>query len=260
MKMMKQNLGTLRLWLLCLVFMVGLVSSTEVQAVYSEDFSTDPGWTTNATSLFYWNSGSETYSATQVNVNGGGNYAYYNVGHNGSSFSLAWDIILHSVDYASGLTFGMFDTDLDSQSASNVKVEFTHADQGLFAVMSHTDSGGNLSQTDYISTPPDQFSLDTWYHVLMQYDDLAGTLTAEITDRATGSPFTSLSLSGLSSLGSDVGYIASSNVRTGDFQVPGAQTVGEFDNVYFTPEPATMGLLLLGSLVLLRFQKSVRSQ
>ena len=259
MKIIKQNLGVLPLWLLCLVFMIGLVSSTEAQAVYSEDFSTDPGWTTNAPSLFYWNSGAQTYSATQVNVNGGGNYSYYNVGHDGSSFSLAWDVVLHSVSYASGLTFGMFDTDLDSQSPSYAKVEFTRADQGLFVVMSHMDSGGNGSHTDYVSTPPDQFSLDTWYNVLMQYDDLAGTLTAEITKRATGVHFTSLSLSGLSSLGSDVGYIASSNVRTGNFQVSGAQTVGEFDNVYFTPEPATMGLLLLGGLVLVRFQKSIRS-
>ncbi len=95
MKSMRQNPAILitakdmlPVWLLCLALVGGLASSTEVQGAYSEDFSIDPGWTTNASSFFYWNSGSETYAATQVNVNGGGNYARKYVGHDGSSFML----------------------------------------------------------------------------------------------------------------------------------------------------------------------------
>jgi hypothetical protein len=210
---------------------------------YSEDFSAAPGWTTNAPGLFNWNSGAGTYAATQVNVNGGGNYSYYDVGPVGASFSLEWDINLSSVDYASGLTFGVFDTDLDSQTASYAKVEFTRADQGKFAVLGYIDASGTNSHSDYISTPPAQFSLDTWYHVNMQYNEFAGTLSADITERSTGSPFTSLSLSGLASLRSDVAYVGSSNVRTGNFQVPGAQTVGHFDNVGFTPKADAYYLL-----------------
>ncbi len=224
-----------------------LFSSMTLGSAYSEDFSTEPNWITNDPNLFYWNSGSETYAATQVNVNGGGNYSYYDVGHDGGSFTLEWDIVLHSVGYASDLSFGVFDPDLDTQSASMARLGFTRADEGLFVFMDFRDADGNSS---YTKTPADQFEIDTLYHVVMEYDDSAGMITADVT--TDGNDFTSLSLSGLSSLGSDVGYIGSSNVRAGNFQVNGAQTVGEFDNVSFVPEPAMLSLLMLGGMGLIR--------
>ena len=235
-------LSKLTMVAMCVVVLVAF-SDLAFGGEYSDVFSADPGWSTNAPGLFYWDSGTGTYVATQVNVNGGGNYSYHDVGPVGTSFSLGWDINLSSVDYGSGLTFGIFDTDLDSQTASYAKVEFTRADQGRFAVLGYMDAWGNNSHSDYISTPSAQFSLDTWYHVNMQYNEFAGTLSADITERATGSPLTSLSLSGLASLRSDVAYVGSSNVRTGNFQVPGAQTVGQFDNVGFTPKADAYYLL-----------------
>lgn len=87
---------------------------------YMEDFSgpTPPAWTTNKPAYFRWDSASGTYAATQQNVPEGGYYAYHDIGQVGPSFVLEWDINLHSVDYASGLCFGVFDPDLDSQSPS----------------------------------------------------------------------------------------------------------------------------------------------
>ena len=231
-------------WIIGTVVVVAAMSSgVAFGGDYSEDFSAAPGWTTNAPSLFYWDSGAETYAATQVNVNGGGNYSYYDVGPVGSSFSLDYDINLSSVGYASDLSFGVFDPDLDTQSASMARVMFTRADQGQFAVLGYIDAGGSSSNSDYISTPPAQFSLNTWYHVRMEYDEFAGTMSADITERATGTPFTSLSLSGLAPLRSNVAYVGSSNVRQGNFQAPGAQTVGQFDNVRFTPKADAYYLL-----------------
>lgn len=140
-------------------------------AVYSEDFSTDPGWTTNAPGLFHWNPGPETYAATQVNVNYGGYYAYYDVGHDGSSFWLKWDIIVHSTDYASALTFGIFE-DAYIESGTHAYLHFTDCDQGRHLGLNYNDETGGGRAT----TPGDQFALDTWYTVVMAYDDAAGTL------------------------------------------------------------------------------------
>jgi len=158
---------------------------------------------------------------------------------------LKWDIVLHSLDYASGLRFGIFE-DLYWDSGSYACLYFVNADHGLYTAVDWRREPGISGRLD---TRQDHFSLDTWYTVLMDYDDGAGTLTTEVITRATGEPFTSFSFSGLPAFHSDMGLIGTSNVRPGTFQVPGAQAVGEFDNVSFAPASTVVpapGAALLG--------------
>ena len=95
---------------------------------------------------------------------------------------------------------------------------------------------------------PTRYELDTWYHVDMQYDSVAGDVMVDITQE--GSPHASLSVTDIGQMASDLQFLGSSNVRDGGFQVPGSQGTAEFDNVSFTgtvvPLPSAVWLGAIG--------------
>ncbi len=230
---------------------VGSAAAGGWQVTYQTDFSSDPGWVTNNSDRYYWDSSNEEYYANMVNVNNGGYYAVHDVGHDGTSFRLEWDMILRGVGYAAGLRFGMFDSDHRSQpDGSTAHLTFYREDRGLLlGLESYYWAGDAGSDQSY----PIQFSLDTWYRVMMEYDDSAHTLTAEIDERDGGQQhLVSLSIDNAGPFSADMRFLGSSNVRDGGFQVPGAEGLGGFDNVVFSiPEPTTLSLLVLGGLAVL---------
>ncbi len=197
---------------------------------YSTDFSTNPHWVTNNSTNYYWNKADGTFHIKQVNVNNGGYYAYYDVRHNGGSFKLEWDIMITSNDYASDVGFGIFDKDLDTQSDSYVRIWFTKEDRGNIIYF----AAHGLKGIKGVDSYPTKFALDTWYHIVITYDDSAGTLQAIITERDTGVILTTLTLTNAGPFASDMGLIGSSNRRIGkDFQIPDARSTGKIDNVRF---------------------------
>jgi len=203
------------------------------QTVYETDFSSDPGWTTNSTSHFYWDATSETYYADQENVNYGGYYTYHDAGYDGGSFLLEWDIIMEYEQYASDLGFGLFDGDLDTKSESYVRLSFTHEDRGLMTYLKWNSLGG--SGYEYCISP--QWALNTWYHVVMEYNANANTntLDVDVYDRDTGSHLFSLNATNVGPFDMDMGLVGSSNYRvSGTFQNPGGHMQGRFDNVSYS--------------------------
>jgi len=231
--------------------------------IYSEDFSSDPNWTTNNSSNYYWDSTDETYFIEQVNVNGGGYYSYYDVGDNGyvggSSFILEWDAIIYFNDYASDISFGLFDSDLNTnENGSFVRLFFTNEDRGYTTHLQWGDSSDNL----YGVSELQQFSRDTWYSIVMEYDSTSGSLVVNIEERDTGLAYSTLNAS-VSSFSTDMDRIGSSNLRSGNFQVNGASSIGKIDNVSFysldssskpVPEPATIFLFASGLIGLAGFR------
>lgn len=65
----------------------------------------------------------------------------------------------------------------------------------------------------------------------MEYDAAVHTLKADVTVRDTGRHFTTLSATNVGPFATDMGCLGSSNVRSGNFQCPGNQSFGKFDNV-----------------------------
>jgi hypothetical protein len=236
-------------FLICIYFYITFVIISPVEAgwttIYQETFPTDPGWITNNSSRYYWDSSDGTYYANQINVNNGGYYSYYDVGHDGTAFHLEWDTKITSCDYASDIAFGLFDSDLNSEGhGSSALVSFTNCDQGNIVLIRYRDSG----DIDKNVWSPNQFSYNTWYHVVMEYDDFANILKADVSVRENGQPLASLLISNVGSFASDMGLLGTSNLREyGTFQVPGAQSIGKFDNVSFSVIPAP-GALLLGGI------------
>jgi len=198
------------------------------QVVYQTDFSSGPGWITNEPSRYYWDSSDQTFFANQFNINGGGCYAYRNVTHRGEdSFRLQWDMIVNSIDYAAALSFGLYASDLqaDAPPANYAQLILGSEDRGLMAFLAWANP------TTYSGSLPAQFSLNTWYHIVMEYDAAVHTLKADVTVRDTGRHFTALSATNVGPFATDMGCLGSSNVRSGNFQCPGHQSFGKFDNV-----------------------------
>jgi dipeptidyl aminopeptidase/acylaminoacyl peptidase len=65
----------------------------------------------------------------------------------------------------------------------------------------------------------------------MEYDAAAHTIKADVSMRDTGRHFTTLSATNVGPFATDMGCLGSSNVRSGNFQCPGHQSFGKFDNV-----------------------------
>jgi hypothetical protein len=212
-----------------LLGVTGTVVADTWQVVYQTDFSSDPGWITNNSSRHHWDSSDGTFYVNQVNINGGGEYAYYDMSQVIGSFRLEWDIKMLATNYASDVRFGIFDTGLDTQDTGTFAcVYFTLEDRGRTIHMASLDREGKYHQESWLSP---QFSDNVWYHVIMEYDASTSTLTTNITVRDTGEDFAELQATNVSPFGADMDRIGTSNVRKAGFQCPGADSVGKIDNV-----------------------------
>jgi hypothetical protein len=201
---------------------------------YVTSFTSDPGWATSDPSRFYWDSGQQAYFMNRININGGGNYAKKDVDVNmaARSFQLEWDIKPVSVDYASGLWFGLYDTDMYSngENGSYVFVVFANEDRGHTVVMSAMGSD-NVGQGDGSPGTSEQKWLpDTWYHVALSYDSSTRQLTAQVKNRDTGDSLRSLATT-VSAFAPDMDRVGISDKRQGTYQAPGAQAQGYIDNI-----------------------------
>ena len=136
-------------------------------------------------------------------------------------------MIVNSIDYAAALSFGLYASDLqaDAPPANYAQVILGSEDRGLMPFLAWANP------TTYGGSLPVQFSLNTWYHIVMEYDAAAHTIKADVTMRDTGRHFTTLSATNVGPFATDMGCLGSSNVRSGNFQCPGHQSFGKFDNV-----------------------------
>jgi hypothetical protein len=254
------------------VFILGTIANGALgdwNTVYQTDFSTNPGWTTNEPSRYYWNSASQDYTIKQIVLSTGGYYGVHDTVFDPGSFRFKYDLSVSSADWAGGVNFGMWGDDYESADhGSFVLLMFTHADEGYVTRM-ETSNSANVIQG---ITGAGAFSLGTWYHVEVEYNSLSQTLSADIKDKGTGQPFTSMALSNVGPFSSDMTWIGSSNYRSGT-NLPkyvGAEGIGTIDNVVLqTPEPApvpepvslasgAIGLACVGACLRRRRQKEAR--
>ncbi len=107
---------------------------------------------------------------------------------------------------------------------------FSNDDQGMTEHVSWIDLDGAGHASEYGI----DWVLNTWYHVVIEYDSDAQTLSVDVDIRDTGEDFVSLNGSGVGPFSQYMYFLGSSNYRpNGTFQVPGAHTSGRFDNIAF---------------------------
>jgi len=171
---------------ICMVLLILTASVAHADWVtrYQTDFSTDPGWTTSDPANYFWNGAGGNCYIKQVNINHGGNYAYHDVGYDGGSFKLDYDIKMVQGGYASAVSFGLYDTDLNAdENGSFVQVLFVTEDRGQ-PVLMNSRNASDVHTFDLSAQP--QWTADVWYRVSMEYHSDTGSFIARVTDLAAG--------------------------------------------------------------------------
>jgi hypothetical protein len=224
---------------------------------YSTDFSTDPGWTTDQPSNYYWDAATQTYHVRAENHYPGyqpSRFAVKILPTPIDSFQLRWDIKTTSADWSSGISFGVWDYNLKVSSFGGQHIEVIPAlvDQGYVWALSVFGPGGAYNETG--STGPADWDLNQWYTCNLLYNSGTGMLDLEVRNRDTSalvwSP-TSLAVpvggftEELRYLGVTRGGIGDNGTYLGLSEWAVAE--GNIDNVSLSQIPAP-GALLLGSI------------
>jgi hypothetical protein len=97
---------------------------TEKVTLYRTDFSTNPNWTTNNPSRYYWN---ETAGMYHYFVEGGTNgYAFIPITPEDSSFVLEFDVLPTRTDRDSAFRFGITGSDMNINKGPSIYTEFSY--------------------------------------------------------------------------------------------------------------------------------------
>jgi hypothetical protein len=227
---------------------------------YSTDFSTDPGWVTDQPSNYYWDAASQTYHVQSENHYPGytpSRYTYKLLPETVGSFELQWDVDVVSCDWSGGIAFGIYDNSLLTggiPGGQSIQSKICISDYGHVWGVYVEGAGGNVSSQNFV----DMWDVGNWYTCYLSYN--AATNIVDFAFKARGSD-TSIWTYTLNVPGggftNDLRYLGSSNSGIGDSgSYPGlsewAVAEGYIDNVSIVPEPATLLLLGLGGLALLR--------
>lgn len=221
--------------------------------IYSEDFSSDPGWTTDDPAKLRWESGTQSFRGTQVNTEG--TYAYTNVlGFDpNQSWRLEFDTKINSCDWSAGWDIGLFDSNVIWPLSASVHQGI--ADPGYGTALTGYNHVANDGST---FSPP--WSTGTWYRHTLEYDPMSNVLKLHTVDLGTGSTFMDLSML-VSSFPSDLTYLGVSRAHmknTGAGASPTATVDYNLDNITLSvPEPGSVGMLgLMGLWMIRRVRKS----
>ena len=241
--------------MLCFLLILEVIAQSAFadtwSTVYQTDFSTNPGWTTNNSSDFYWNSTAQTFYQSQKN--GSGEYAYKLLPtslQSNQEWRLEYDIQVHSDNNAANAGVALTDSNISQNAHPEMTLDFAQVDAGYYPFLEWHDNGG------YNSTElPNSYSLGQWYHVLLQWDPTTSSLYGRVTNRDTGALLSELTATGVGTF-SGIDRLAMTTVD--HVYDSGRVATADIDNITVsqTPEPATLSLLALGGLLALRRRRS----
>lgn len=192
------------------------------QLIYSTDFSTDPGWTTNNPSRFYWVSSDSTYFIESVM--GSSDYTYIYTTWNSNSFKLVYDVnILYEI-WGSRLGLGLYDPQMNEDYSNYLEPHFGHDDGGKEACLHFSTQVGGGAPMYY-----GDYKLNTWYTFTAIYDKPSNTATLTVTEKETGIRICSIQATNLGSF-SSLAKLGFSMIGTTPY---GTRFKGKIDNVYY---------------------------
>ncbi|MDD1663726.1 MAG: hypothetical protein LUQ32_00065 [Methanomicrobiales archaeon] len=201
--------------------------------VYSTDFSTDPGWTTNNPATNYYDR--EKGMFHYLMRDGSGTYVNVRVPYHGESFSLSFDILPERTDFQASVKFGLGDDDQVSVQRLTMFTEFQNSPYGRLIWLRSIDPQNQRREASsyYLSYggPTVQFADGTWYHVVMDYRADSRSLTLSVIRRNDSHPVWHYSLDQVS-IFPTMNRIYMSKI--GDSTNPNAIAEGSIDNVAFS--------------------------
>lgn len=247
-----------------LTSLAGLTPRLVAEPYYLEDFSDDPGWTTDQPENFYWGTAQQDYFVRMANHHEAyqpSRYSYGVVPYHERAFTLEWDQMMTRVDWSAGVNVGLYGANmacgnfLPNVVATTVNLEYFRHDGGLAIGLTVCDGSGTQLWT-YRNV---NYVLNQSYHNSVEYDADAGTVSAVITGSGSGFPLT-LTLSGVGELPTSMNRIGSSRYPFAEGGYIGvsewAVAEARIDNVLLTPEPAALMLMGLGGVVMMRRRRA----
>ena len=221
---------------------------------YSEDFSSDPGWTTDQPQNYFWDSGTGTYHATTLNDHGGQpsptRYAYTNVGYDGNSMRLEFDILFENIGWSAGVMFGLFDQYLNLWPSSEIAPDadsifgsFGRADGGMYITLYVCDSVTGCVIDQVVNVTSD----NTWYRCTIDYSTETEEATLVLRDITTGVVVANLLIPGVTGLKPELDFLGFARDPNGNVCCPScpgyncaASATASIDNVRFSEQPMVL--------------------
>jgi hypothetical protein len=165
-------------------------AATEKVTLYQTDFSTNPNWTTNNPSRYYWN---ETAGLYHYFVEGGTNgYAFVPVPHDDSSFVLEFDVLPTRTDKDSVFRFGIMGTDMNINKGPSISTDFSNRKSVPSMWLRVVSQNNNLHEIGSLSSAyPGEtkvFEDGIPYHVTVRYQKERRTVDIKISEMTNNTP------------------------------------------------------------------------
>jgi hypothetical protein len=237
------------------VFILGAFANCALaetwSTVYQTDFSTNPGWTTNAPSNMYWDSTGGRYHLQ--NTDSANQYTYVLL-PTSSRYKLEFDLMATRNDWAGDIRLGLGDSTMGvpESNCDAIAVDYWKGDLGNGTLVRYHHSGGGGGDVPAGGSGY-QFlhELNVWYHNVLTYDSAAGgSISWQATRVSDGTLMANVSASGVGSF-SGIDRIYSSDI--GDTYAPGSTGAGYIDNIVVStsepapvPEPVTLASGAIG--------------
>jgi hypothetical protein len=169
----------------CILVIPAPASVVGETPVYSTDFSTDPGWSTNNPATNYYDPAKGMFH--YLMRDGSGAYVNVKVPYHGESFTLSFDILPERTDFQASVKFGLGDNDQVTVQRLTMFTEFQNSPYGRLIWIRSIDLANQRREASsyYLSYggPTVQFSDGTWYHVAMDYRTDLRSLTLSVIRR-----------------------------------------------------------------------------
>ncbi|MBC8469253.1 MAG: hypothetical protein H8D56_07255 [Planctomycetes bacterium] len=238
-------------FLICFSFCISLIILTPVNAswttVYQEDFSSDPGWTTNDPDHYFWDILPQAYYQKSIDASHEYSYKMLPSLQAGMRWRLEYDLFPAKFDWASDARLSFADSDLITWDGAGINpqyitVNFAKVDPGYIPYIKWVTSEGNIGGKEYLSHP---FTPGIWYDILLDYDPATGNLYTLMKERDTATLLLEDTLLVTGTFTSGIDRLAMSTI--GDDYAPGATGISYIDNITVSQIPAP-GAILLGSI------------
>ena len=241
--------------LICIYFCITLIMISPAEAgwttVYQEDFSSDPGWTTNNEDHYFWDMLPQAYY--QKEIDDSDEYSYKTLPglQAGMTWRLEYDLYPARFDWAGDARLGFVDSDLYIESEEGLhpqwmSIIFAKIDQGYVPIIRWLTSEGNSGGYEYSSN---RFTPGTWYNILFEYDPDASQIYTLMKERESGTILVEDTLSVIGTFTSDIDRLAMSTLS--DDYAPGATGgatgISYIDNITVSQIPAP-GAIILGGI------------
>lgn len=211
--------------------------ATVERTLYQSDFSSEPGWTTNSPTRYYWDPTREMYHfLAEGGTNG---YSFVPIDYDGDSFVLEYDITILSITKDSAAHIGITSSEMDISRGTYVLSNFEYNKYGRMVALRVIDQNNHLHEAtsfyeSYCKGQPGCdsrfFEENKTYHVTLRYNKPLQNADMKVVEKETGEQLWGYYVD----IGQDLFSMYRLAITTKGDYAYGPSTEGYLDNVKLT--------------------------